>query len=389
MKRIYIIDGAVGAIGVAAWFLEPTGWLACACAAFLLSITLMFSATRNILAVSYRKKLYDMPGGRRVHKTPIPRLGGLAFAPIVCCSVILAMSLHHLIAPPNDVSSSCLIWLCSLIFIHMTGVIDDMIGVHSILKLSVQIIAGALVVSSGFWIDSLHGLLGIHSLPSAVGMPVTVVFIVYVINAINLIDGIDGLAAGLSAIALAVYGALGFVTGLYLFSIIAFATLGTIVPFLYANVRGLGSRRHKLFMGDTGSQTLGLVISILAIGLITGAGIELPERQNFVLVLSPLLAPLFDVVHVVVVRLKKRSSPFRPDMSHIHHRLFQKGFNPRQALLLILALAVVYTAVNMMLAPHMNMTLIFAFDVALWCLFNSKILQLKTDPRKPKLSKLL
>ncbi len=363
--------------GVAAWLFEPTGRMASVCVAMLLSVTLMRYAMRSILAVSYRRNLYDQPGKRRIHTTPTPRLGGLAFAPIICCSVILALSFHSFAAPAHHPAvPNCLTWVCALIFIHSTGAIDDLIGVRYSVKFAAQIIAAVLVAASGFWINDLHGLFGIHALHPAVGMPLTVLFIVGVINALNLIDGLNGLAAGLCIMALAVYGVLSYAKGDLFFALIAFSGIGVLAPFFYTNVRGLGTRRHKLFMGDTGSQTMGLVISALAVSLIMNTGTEL-VKQNFVLVLSPLLVPVFDVIHVVVFRLAKRKNTFYPDMTHIHHRLLGQGLNSRRVVALILGMAAVFTLMNALLAPWVNLTLIFILDAVIWCAFNSIIWKLK------------
>jgi UDP-N-acetylmuramyl pentapeptide phosphotransferase/UDP-N-acetylglucosamine-1-phosphate transferase len=359
----------------AAWLFEPTGWLFAICTALLLSLVMMHTAVRNILAISYRKKLYDLPGGRRIHTTPTPRLGGLAFAPIVCCATILTLGLHSITFPAWHVDSpNCLTWICALIFIHMTGIVDDMVGVKYYVKFAAQIIAGVLVVASGFWINDLGGLFGIGPLSAAVGMPLTVIFIIGIINALNLIDGMDGLAAGVCIFALTIYGVNCFVTGRYLFALVATAALGTLVPFFYANVRGFGTRRHKLFMGDAGSQTLGLIVSVLAVGQMMKGGTVL-VKQDFILALSPLLVPAFDVAHVVFFRMVRGNHPFRPDMTHIHHRLVRWGFAPHRTVLFILCLTAIYVSVNMLLAPHVGVTLILVLDAAMWCAINGLIWQ--------------
>ncbi len=328
---------------------------------------MMYYAVKNILAVSYRKKLYDLPGGRRIHTTPTPRLGGLAFAPIICCTTILALTLHSVIAPGHHVGiPECLTWISALIFIYMTSTIDDLIGVRHYIKLSAQVVAALLVVASGFWINDLGGLFGVWSIPAAVGIPLTVLFITGIINALNLIDGMDGLAAGICMIAFC------FATGRYFFSVVAFSALGTVAPFFYSNVRGLGLRRHKLFMGDTGSQTLGLVISVLAVGQITNSGTVL-VKQDLILALSPLVIPVFDVVHVVIFRMLRGSHPFHPDMTHIHHRFTRCGFTPRQAVVFILCLAAIYVSVNMLLVRYVGVTLILLLDVVAWCALNGVI----------------
>jgi UDP-N-acetylmuramyl pentapeptide phosphotransferase/UDP-N-acetylglucosamine-1-phosphate transferase len=373
VKKFYIVIIAALPALLAAWLLEPTGWLVCVLGAALLSATMMHYAARNILAVAYRKKLYDQPGGRRIHTTPTPRLGGIAFAPIICCATILALSFHQVIAPfEHGAIPECLPWISALIFIYMVGTIDDLIGVRYYVKFSAQILAALIVVASGWWINDLGGLFGIGAIPAVAGVPLTVLFIVGMINALNLIDGMDGLAAGICMIALAIWGVHSFSTGRWFFSLVAFASLGTVAPFFYSNVRGVGSRRHKLFMGDTGSQTLGLVISVLAVGQIMNTGTVL-ATQDFILALSPLVVPVFDVAHVVFFRMLRGNHPFHPDTTHIHHRLAQVGLGPRRAVGFILGLAAAYVVVNLLLASWMSPTLILVLDVAAWCLINGTI----------------
>jgi UDP-N-acetylmuramyl pentapeptide phosphotransferase/UDP-N-acetylglucosamine-1-phosphate transferase len=125
-------------------------------------------------------------------------------------------------------------------------------------------------------------------------------------------------------------------------------------------------------MGDTGSQTLGLVVGVLALGQMMNNGTGV-ATSDFILVFSPLLIPALDVMHVALFRLIGGRHPFHPDMTHIHHRLMRRGFNSRQVLVFILCMAVVFTLANMMLAPYMNVTLIFLLDVVIWCAFNSRV----------------
>lgn len=370
MKIFPIVIIASLPIAVVAWLLEPTGWLVSALAALIMSVTMMHYAVSSILAISYRKKLYDLPGGRRIHTTPTPRLGGLAFAPIVFCTTILALSLHGFIAPEyHSAIPDCLLWMSALIFIHMTGTVDDLIGVRYYIKLLTQIIAALLIVTSGFWINDLGGLFGIHELSAGVGMPLTVLFIIGIVNAFNLIDGLDGLAAGLCIIALSIYGVYSFMTERYFFSLVIFSSLGTVIPFFHVNVYGFGAGKRKLFMGDTGSQALGLIISVLAVGLIMNNGTALAP-QYFILALSPMVIPVFDVAHVVFFRMLKGHHPFHPDTTHIHHRLMKFGFGPRKALVLILLSSAAFVGVNLLLARYIDVTWILLIDIAVWFVLN-------------------
>ncbi len=369
MKKfhIVIITALLAVTAAVAWWFEPTGWLATGVVALAMSFVMMYCAAKSILAISYRKRLYDEPGGRHIHTTPTPRLGGIAFAPIIFCTTILALTLHESFAPEHHLAiPDCLMWISALTFIHMIGIVDDLVGVRYYVKFSAQIIAALLVVASGFWINDMGGLFGIHALSAGVGIPLTVFFIVGIINAFNLIDGMDGLAAGICMIAFAIYGIHSFVAGKFFFSLVAFSALGTLMPFSYLNVHGLGRRRRKLFMGDTGSQTLGMAVSVLAVGQIMNNGTVLVAK-DFILALSPLVVPVFDVAHVVLFRMLRGNHPFHPDMTHIHHRLMKLGSNQRKALALIVYLAAIFVAVNMLLVSYVSLTWILIIDIALWC----------------------
>jgi UDP-N-acetylmuramyl pentapeptide phosphotransferase/UDP-N-acetylglucosamine-1-phosphate transferase len=147
----------------------------------------------------------------------------------------------------------------------LTGITDDLIGVRYRQKFVIQILCACFFSIAELWINDLYGLLGIYAIPNWIGIPFTILTIVFITNAINLIDGIDGLASGLSSVALLVFGLLFIEKGLWMYSMLAFSTLGVLVPFFYYNVFGNAERARKIFMGDTGSLTLGYILSFLAI----------------------------------------------------------------------------------------------------------------------------
>lgn len=355
----------------AAWLLDPTGWGAAVAAAFIASWALMRYGIHYTLAIAYRRRLFDQPGGRHIHTTPIPRLGGLAFAPIICCTTILGLAIHQLIWPAHHLDiPHCLTWISALIFIHMIGAVDDLAGVGYRVKFGAQITAALLVVASGVAIGDFGGVFGIHALPSWLAGAVTVVFIVAVINALNLIDGMDGLAAGTTALILTIYCVRLFASGQPFLSMIAAAGVGTVIPFLWSNVRGVGARRRKLFMGDTGSQTLGLVVGVLAAAQITSKDGTVIASHDLILALSPLVVPLFDMVHVAVGRMLRGSSPFLPDTTHIHHRIARLGFSPRQVVGAIVAAEGIVVVFNSVLSLWLDAGWILSIDILAWCVLN-------------------
>ena len=144
------------------------------------------------------------------------------------------------------------------------GIADDLVGVKYRAKFVVQITCGILFLVGGLSISDCHGILGIHQLPSFLSIPFSIVMVVFIINAINLIDGIDGLASGLSGVALLFYTYIFYQLGEYLYALISITTLGTIIPFFYYNVFGNPEKHRKIFMGDSGSLTIGLILCLLS-----------------------------------------------------------------------------------------------------------------------------
>ena len=166
---------------------------------YLISVSLGMVIIPRILVISHKKRLYDVPDSRKVHTTPVPRLGGLSFFPVVLMSFALVIG-FRLYLWPSDLSSFSIEMLHEYLFLfvgmtllYLVGVCDDLVGVGYRYKFIVQVVSALLLVLSGNWLDSLGGLFGIYSVPALLGVPVTVFAVVYVTNAINLIDGIDGL----------------------------------------------------------------------------------------------------------------------------------------------------------------------------------------------------
>lgn len=340
---------------------------------FLIALLMGFLMIPNILLVSYRKRLFDLPDSRKVHTNPIPRLGGISFLPAIVIAFALIMGFRYLIGFPVEnlplyrTLYEFLFWLVGSMLLYLIGVQDDLIGVGYRTKFVVQILAALLLVCTGDWIESLGGLFGIYDLPAWVGIPFTVLLIVYITNAINLIDGIDGLASGLCCISLTMLAFMNIVVAQYIYAILALATLGILIPFWCYNVFGNACRGHKLFMGDTGSLTLGYTLSFLVIHL-SFVRLDTDEHTNpsLVIALTTLLVPLLDVVRVVIHRLRTGKSPFLPDKNHFHHKLLRTGMRVRWVLVTILLVSLFFIALNLMLLPHCSVTFILILDVVLW-----------------------
>ena len=291
--------------------------------AFIVAVAIAMMVLPNILLISHKKRLFDMPDERKVHHAPIPRLGGLAFFPVMLITMGGLMLIAYLLgynskSMQGEVPYEFLALLVGSMMLFLVGLADDLIGVGYKKKFLVQILAASLLVASGVWIKSLDGLFGVYQVSPWFGMPFTVLIVVYVTNAINLIDGIDGLASGLCAISLVALAGLHVWLGLYSYALLCISALGVIIPFWYYNVFGNEMRGRKLFMGDSGSLSLGYIISFLMIHLST---VDVHPRAvsdyNMVLAFTTMLVPLLDVVRVVGHRLRNKKNPFLPDKNHL------------------------------------------------------------------------
>ena len=344
---------------------------------FLFSVLAGMIIIPRILIISHKKRLYDQPDARKVHTTPIPRLGGLSFFPVILMSMALIMGIR-LYQWPSDISTLSVAMLYEYLFLfvgmtmlYLIGVCDDLVGVGYRYKFVVQIISAMLLAASGNCFDTLSGLFGIYSIPYWLGVPVTIFAVVYITNAINLIDGIDGLASGLCCISLTVLSVIFYIMGHYTYTLLAVCTLGILMPFWCYNVFGNANRGHKLFMGDAGSLTLGYIISFMIIHL--SVANELPEdatNPSMVIGFSTVLVPLLDVVRVVLHRLRNKKSPFLPDKNHFHHKLLRTGMRVRMVMVSIIAVSVFFIALNILLVDKMNVTYLLMVNLIFWTILH-------------------
>lgn len=341
--------------------------------AFVISVFVARLIIPRILIISLRKKLFDIPDARKIHKRAIPRLGGVSFFPTIlfsCCLVLAFRSLTGYNISDLQVSyvlPECLFLICGMTLLYLTGIADDLIGVRYRQKFVVQILCACFLPISGLWINDLYGLFGVHVISAWVGIPFTVLTIVFITNAVNLIDGIDGPASGLSSVALLVFGVLFIEKGLWMYSIIAFSTFGVLVPFFYYNVFGSVERARKIFMGDTGSLTLGYILSFLAVKYSQNNLVVTSYTEGaFVIAFSTLIVPSFDVIRVVMLRIRNGKSPFEADKNHIHHKFLAMGFTPRKALITILLISCSFSAINIFFMPWVNNTVMLIGDITIW-----------------------
>lgn len=287
----------------------------------------MYYAIPIIVRISIAKHLYDVPNERKVNKTVIPNLGGIA--------LFVGISIGTLIGIFKGSFSDWRYISSAMIILFFVGIKDDILVISASKKLVAQILSALILTVLGdIRITNFHGILGINEINYALSVSFSLLAIVAIINSLNLIDGIDGLAASIGILASAILGFIFFFSGEISYAVLSFATCGSLLAFYGYNVYG---KKNKIFMGDTGSLILGLVLSVSIIHFseLTPTGNEVLYRVSPVLALAILSIPIFDMVRIFSMRILHQKSPFSPDMNHIHHKFLKLGLTHRTTTLII------------------------------------------------------
>ncbi|MDF2514756.1 MAG: UDP-phosphate alpha-N-acetylglucosaminyltransferase [Sphingobacterium sp.] len=329
-----------------------------------------------IILVTYKKRLFDPIDARKLHQRAIPRLGGVAFAPIQCC--VLVVTLVTMIKVVNmqlgvqswAILPALMMLLCGLVILFIIGIGDDLIGINYKWKFMVQLIVASFFPLSGLYLNDLYGFIGVSSIPAWIGIPLTMFTVVLIINAINLIDGLDGLCSGVVVVGCSVLGTLFIGYGAWLHALFAFITVGVLLPFFFINVYGVTRRRRQIFMGDTGSMTLGYSIAFLAISFAMNNIYIKPFSQGAIVVgFSTLIVPIFDVARVICVRWYQGKPLFKPDRNHLHHLLLQTGLSHRMTMVSILLLTLFFCAFNILIVEMVDVNIVVLANIVIWFLF--------------------
>ena len=287
----------------------------------LVAFFISLLSTPIIIKVAHHVGAIDVPqDDRRVHKNPIPRLGGLAIFVAVMISLLMFIDL-----PTTKLVA---IMVGSLIIV-LLGFVDDIAPIKAKYKLMVQILAAFILVFSDIritWVSSFFNLQQSFMVDEFLGTVITILWIVGITNTLNLIDGLDGLAGGISTISAFTLAYVAFINGRTETAIITLIIAGACLGFLPYNFNPA-----RIFMGDTGALFLGFILSAISIeGTIKSA--------TAIAFLAPVLAlgiPIFDTFFSIVRRTAKGQHPFEADKGHLHHRILGMGFGQKRTVLLL------------------------------------------------------
>lgn len=293
------------------------------CIASLLSVNWIFL---KVLSIAKRKGLVDNPNARKLQKTPVPVLGGLA----VVFGLLMGVATYFAICKYFGVSTITLgasllpVMLCCSVMLYV-GSLDDILGLTAKSRLVIEMVAMLLLIfGSGLCVDSLHGLWGIYDFSWWIAVPLTVFAGVGIINAYNMVDGVNGLSSGLCIFCSVILGIICLKRHDLADSALAFCFAASLVPFWLHNVFG---KRSRMFIGDGGTMVMGLLVSWFMIRVLSSYNaITLTKLADngcklglVAMMLAVACVPVFDTLRVMTGRILKGKSPFNPDKTHLHH----------------------------------------------------------------------
>lgn len=292
----------------------------------LASISLLISLLVTPLVVRYSKKINatDLPNQRKMHKAPIPTLGGLA--------IFISFFAGLMILKPS--SEYHLAIVIGAVIIILLGYFDDLYNLSAKFKFFIQLgVAMMVVFWGGLHVDFINLPFGGQVNFGFLSSVITILWIVGVTNAMNLIDGLDGLAAGVSSIALMTIAGMAVIMGDVYVATLALILFFSTVGFLRYNFFPA-----KIFMGDTGALFLGYMISVLAL-----LGFKNVTIISFVIPIFILGVPISDTLIAIFRRFLNKQKITSPDSSHLHHRLLQFGLSHKQTVLAIYGLSTLFS----------------------------------------------
>lgn len=300
--------------------------------AFLIGILIL----PQVIRLVKKHQLMDQPNWRSAHTEPTPSMGGVSF------TIPMLIGVWFLPFDPAIV-----VLVLSAVGLSAMGLVDDLKDLSSSRKFLGQILVATVLYMVGFKLDNLHGLFGIEELPGIVSYGLTIFLITGIINAFNLIDGIDGLASGLGLINSSVFGLIFVLQGEVGLAVIALLFSGSLAAFLRFNFNPA-----KIFMGDTGSLVLGVLMAAFFLKTYSFGHVEWSATA-----LAMMLVPCIDMVRLFASRIKKGVSPFKADKNHYHHLLIKTGDSHKIAAITCYVMGASLIAGGWFLGTIMSMTL--------------------------------
>ncbi len=314
--------------------------------AFIISYALM----PIVIKIAHHVDAIDYPkDNRRVHKKPIPLIGGLGiFLSVMICTILF-------VNMPDNKMLSIIIGAQIMVFI---GFIDDINALDAKYKFVAQILAAIITVYGGVRITAFSPFFGGNLIVfnTIVSSIITVIWIVGITNTINFIDGLDGLSGGISSISALAISYISFANGRNEIAVLTMILFGACVGFLPYNFSPA-----RIFIGDTGALFVGYMLAVISVeGAIKGA--------VTIAIIAPILTlgiPIFDMAYAIVRRLLKKQPPWVADKGHIHHRLLDLGLGHRSTVLLLYFINILFGLTVIFIINKQYYSAVVSFVVAI------------------------
>lgn len=330
---------------------------------FLLSIVFI----KLLIKHSSRLGLIDMPNARSAHKQAMPKSAGLGF--------VGAVIIAKLLVDPVDIYHHIFIYVAILV-VMLIGLYDDKNNVKPRTKFIVLIVAAIIVIFNGIHINTLGNYFGFNlTIPFYISAIFTMIAIVGFTNALNLMDGLDGLAGGLSIIIMSIFFTIGLIYHDEFMVSLSSSFIIAVAAFLIFNWNPA-----KIFMGDSGSLTLGFVIAILAI---KSSEYIPPASVLFIVGL-----PLIDTFNVIFRRLQRGQSPFIADKNHIHHFLYKTKLHIRFSVMMLLLIQLALSIIGYQMKNTDQILSLILFAIILYIFINLFDQRYKYRPKNKQVKRL-
>ncbi len=314
--------------------------------AIITAFAISLLAIPSIVTAARAKGLCEVPDRRRLHKGVIPTLGGIA----IFAAMLIPMFLIH---PETGQSKFVPYLAASTTILFFIGVKDDILLIDPITKLAGQTIAATILcVFGNIRITDLHGILGIHELPYIISIALTIFITISTINAFNLIDGVDGLCGLLGITITTIFSVFFKQEEQWGLCIASACFVGAVLGYLRYN---LFSKKNKIFMGDTGSQIVGMFCAFLAIEF---CELNLSAHPDNKINYAPITAftiqivPLFDLLRIIFIRMRLGKGIFQPDNNHIHFRLLYLKLSHLTIDFILVSITVMFSTIVWILSNY-------------------------------------
>ena len=313
-----------------------------------------------VIKLAIKKRLLGEFGeGRHVHKGYVPRLGGVAIY-----IGFLFSQLYFFISDSSSIENpkNYLLLLFGVLMLFVLGILDDLVDLKAHLKFYVQLLVAVILVwNADIRVESFHGVLGLNTLPIWFSYAFSILVITFFINAYNLIDGIDTLSSSIGMFVLVCFGLVFLYNSAYLETVLAFSVFGALLGFWFYN-----KPPAKIFMGDSGTLSMGLLMAYFAIR-VTDLPLDAEGTISPVFAFVVLSYPAIDTLRVFTVRILNGRSPFSPDRNHIHHLLLDMGYSHGKAtrIIILITLLLSVTAYFLRALPTTSFCIMIVSTVVL------------------------